>query len=99
MTPERLAEIEAMERAASGPEWESYDSPEHWSLHVKGFPFQVLKAVKHDPRYAEYWPNAADGEFIVGARKAVPELIAEVKRLNAELRESLGLMDPQEETS
>ncbi len=35
---------------------------------------QILKAPKRNTPYAEYWPDPADGEFIVRARTDLPAL-------------------------
>lgn len=87
----RLAAIRAyVDAATEGPWW--FDESENcWRLHgVMGrIPAQlsgripeqivnkqILKAPKRGTSYAEYWPDAADAEFIVKARTDLPVLLA-----------------------
>jgi hypothetical protein len=41
---------------------------------------QIVKAAKHDPRYAEYWPSPENAAFIVASRTDVPRLAAALTR-------------------
>jgi hypothetical protein len=101
MADARLAEIRALEAAATeGPWW--FDEDEHcWRLHgVHGripacdpipeqvMNKQILKAPKTGTPYAEYWPDPADAAFIVEARTIVPELLVHIAGLEAELAET-----------
>lgn len=89
-----LAPIIAREAAATRGPWWFNETEQCWVLYgvhaiFEGhgsFPEQViseqvLKAPKIGTPYAEYWPNAADGDFIVNARTDVKNLINEVLRL------------------
>ena len=60
MTPERFAEIRTRHASASHGPYESQQYEDAWSLHVKGSPFQILKAPTHHPTLAAYWPSPAD---------------------------------------
>lgn len=96
MSDERIEEIVAMERAATNAPWWFDESDLCWRLHgtwgwtpeqldgkIPAQPVnkQILKAPKKGTTMAEYWPDEADAAFIIGARTAVPELLAEIKRL------------------
>lgn len=97
MNEERLAELEALEQAATEAPWWFDESDLCWRLHgvawrtkdSEGLPSQIvnkqiLKAPKRGTTMAEYWPDKADAAFIVGAREGMKELLAEVRRLQAE---------------
>lgn len=93
MTPERFEEIARMEaEATEGPWWED-DRETTWTLHGVGWRTsqgeivnkQLIKARKEDERFMPYWPGPLDSNFIVGARTAVPELLAEVRYLQTKL--------------
>lgn len=90
MTPERWARIVELERAATPGPWESRDTPDHWSLHMEGGPFQILKAPKKGTPYAEYWPDLPTGDFITESRTMVSELIREVTRRGNEIDQLRG---------
>jgi hypothetical protein len=68
------------EQAATPAPWETEDSESCWKLFgaVRPYahPLQLIKAPKRDTPYAEYWPGAADSDFIVAARTAMPALLA-----------------------
>jgi hypothetical protein len=85
MTSERWAYIVRLDKEAVPGPWEAYDAPDHWSLHVKGAPFQILKAPKRNTPYAEYWPDLVTGDFIAQSRTMVTDLTQEVARLREEL--------------
>lgn len=42
---------------------------------------QILKAPKHGTPYAEYWPNAADGAWIIAMNPLVGPLLADAMEL------------------
>lgn len=64
----------------TGTPWYSDDDENCWRLHGRftdwpgevgtGPSMQILKAPKHGTPYAEYWPSAPDGEWIVFASPA-----------------------------
>ncbi len=105
MSEERLAEITARHAAATEGPWWFDESANCWRLHGIGGRMpsvpslnigeqtvnkQILKAPKHGTPYAEYWPDPEDAELIVNAWVDERDLLAEVKRLRAEARLSLG---------
>ena len=107
MSDARLAEIRAREAAATPAPWWFDEDDRVWRLHGHGavhprrilgiipeqaITYQILKAAKRDTPYAEYWPNEADGAFIVNSRVDVPDLLAEVDRLRAMVLETSGDM-------
>jgi hypothetical protein len=89
-----LEAIKAAAAAATPGPWWSDESENCWRLHGVAFVVppqpdglipeqqvgsQILKAPKHGTPYAEYWPNAADAEFITGAREFVPRLVSAIE--------------------
>lgn len=93
--PLDLDAIKARADAATPGPWWSDESDMCWRLHgvagripaqMDGFipeqivNHQILKAPKKGTTQAEYWPNAADAEFITHAREDVPALIAELEQ-------------------
>lgn len=89
----RVAQIRARTEAATPGPWWADETRECWRLHGAAFTVpaqgevpgqvmnrQILKAPKCGTPYAEYWPGAADAEFIVMARDDVPFLLAELER-------------------
>lgn len=94
MSDDRLQEIRAREQAATDGPWWFDEDETTWRLHgvhaMLPGPFgdqvvnhQILKAPKKGTPYAEYWPNEADGAFIVHSRQDVKDLLALVDRLRA----------------
>lgn len=104
MPDTRLAEIREREAAATPGPWWSDEDDRCWRLHgvdavlpspSAGLPDQIvnrqiLKAPKRDTPYAEYWPDEADGAFIVHSRVDVRDLLAEVDRLRDRLADLEG---------
>lgn len=83
MTEERLAALEALCQQAEKEPWHTDSSPYNESA-----PFMVRTA--NGWVVAEGMTHVMDAEFIAYARTALPELLAEVRRLkadNARLRE------------
>ena len=74
MTPERLAEIEARAEAATEGPWEAWDRGIGFEVHVNA---ECLNS-----EFRETF-RQADAEFIAAARTDVPDLLAEVRRLQA----------------
>lgn len=72
MSPERLAEFEAVEAAASAGPWVSHGWTADGPQSVDGCSELMISVDVGDP---------ADAAFIAMARNAIPELIAEVRRL------------------
>jgi hypothetical protein len=87
MTPERFAEIEALERQTSAAPWEVRTS------YRRGTTTLVMVELIRPPKSGSNAPvvktwkthELADVEFIAESRTAVPELLAEVRRLRREL--------------
>ena len=99
MPDDHFAEIEARHAVATDGPYVSYNTEDAWSLHVKGFPFQILKAPKRHPTLAEYWPDQTDSEFLTHSWADMRDMIAERKRLlieNAELSERATLLSAME---
>ena len=93
LTPARLAEIEAAADAATEGPW--YAQPKYSVLGkrlivAEAGPIRVTADAAH-----EMQPAGDDATFIAMARTAVPELVAEVRRLAAterKLRDALRAM-------
>lgn len=85
MTEEYLAKLERLVRMATPGPWRNgqvEDHPDIPSIHGGNKSTVVVDdRTIHDG----YAVKPADVEFIVAARAAVPELVAEVRRLRAEL--------------
>jgi hypothetical protein len=99
MSDVHFAVIKGRHFSASHGPYESHDTEDAWSLHVKGFPFQILKAPKKHPTMAEYWPRLGDAAFLTHAWQDVADLIRETERLraeNAELSERATLLSALE---
>lgn len=69
LTPDVLRRTAALMRSIAGAAtpgpWTAYDDENHWSLHQRDWPFQILKAPKRGTPYAEYWPDPEDAAQIV----------------------------------
>lgn len=98
MTPERLAEIEARANAATQGPWEAatgalvgddYDEATHvwYRLHSPDRMWQTIGKVLDNELDQT---TIEDAEFIAEARTDVPDLLAEVRRLQA-LAAALGV--------
>lgn len=78
----KLEEIRRRLRELGGTyPWSAYESDLVWVLEARDHPHQILKAPKKGTTYAEYWPNAAEGLFIVSAPEYVELLLTEVDYL------------------
>jgi hypothetical protein len=81
--PERLAEIKARTNEAKPGPWRlGWKSP-HYPNRIKGPDNKtIMSAVCNDPICT---PHEATARFIAAARQDVPDLLAEVERLRAEV--------------
>jgi hypothetical protein len=89
LTEADLAETEALLSAASpGPWFSSVEGRDHWSgnsiILTGGGDIELLTYMPHVTG-PDHEQSIADQDFIAHARQAVPRLIAEVRRLRAEL--------------
>lgn len=83
MTDERLAEIEARANAAT---------PGPWPTPAEaGDPYDERIPVDHEGCQVWPWGSSDDMEFAYKARADVPDLIAEVRRLNVALTAAKAL--------
>lgn len=90
MTPERLAELAALEQAATPGNWRiGYGGPaDNWEwagavlTTLDGRPLTLMQGNIHLKRESE-----ANAAFIAAARIAIPELIADRKEMLAEVQE------------
>ena len=85
---ENLERIRARHTSASHGPYVSQETEDAWSLHVKGFPFQILKAPKHHPILAEYWPVPGDAAFLTHSWQDVADLLAMVDTLTEHLHQA-----------
>lgn len=96
-----------LKAATPGPWW--FDEDENvWRLHGVAARFdnppfaetvvnkQILKAPKANTPYAEYWPDAADADFIAHAWADVTWLLQECDRLASALE--VALTSPTKDT-
>ena len=83
MTPERLAEIEArVEDATEGP-WHAWDRGIGYELHLgAAAKCGQIRCEDVNGEFRETFKRA-DAAFIAAARTDVPDLLAEVRRLQA----------------
>lgn len=82
MTDDRLTELAALAEAAMPPEWEVQRFPgrsDVWSVAINEPVCQLC--------------SPEDATFIAAAREAVPELLAEVRRMRADLQYNAEVMD------
>lgn len=89
MTPERLAEIEAREKAATAAPW-TREKP--GICPQTGFREGVAVAATLGNQMIYAHPPggqfpSADANFIAHARQDIPDLVAEVRRLRAALEQ------------
>lgn len=85
MTPERLAEIEALVAAATPGPWSDCGDGD-----ILGDNDEIIVGTTiflRNPSESDREYRLKDAGFIAAARTAVPELLAEVRRLEAELAE------------
>ena len=90
MTEERIAALEAMCQEAEKEPWHTDSSPYNESA-----PFMVR--TPNGWVVAEGITHVMDAEFIAYARTALPELLAEVRRLQAEKAKLWAFADEVEE--
>jgi hypothetical protein len=95
-----LAAIQARTDAATEGDWWIEDSDTTWVLQGVAFRIagdgawpeqivnkQILKAPKSGTPYAEYWPDAADAEFIAHARTDIPYLLAALSEARSRIEQ------------
>lgn len=82
--PDQIAEWKRLEAGATrGPWWQrSHDTPNPPTPEATEL--SKLLCFFNDEGEPRFWDWMHDGAFVVAAREAVPELIAEVERLQAE---------------
>lgn len=80
MTEQELAELGALANAATPPPWEAENDVGTGILSA------MLGGGPHMMAFGDVW-TFADAAFIAAARTAVPELIAEVRRLRGLLED------------
>lgn len=95
MTTERLDEIGARTRAATEGPWTAWDSGYGYHIGVGdlgegGQPVRLLPARILPEGTRTDIGRRGDAEFIAAARRDVPDLLAEVERLRAELGDLRG---------
>lgn len=84
-------------KAVAGP-WMSDDNDLTWSLHMRDWPMQILKAPKNHkcPNYAEYWPDADTGRYITewhpGVALAVADLLDVVRQTTPTPENGVGML-------
>lgn len=91
MTEAELAAIEERANAATPGPWVAEPARGKWSdgethcagIHVAGESWNEIVTTDG----GVYGPNWPDAQFIAAARSDIPALVAEVKRLRAELAE------------
>lgn len=86
MSDEKLAKLQALSDAATSPPWEAENSL--WT----GRPYNLqvphtVNGVEVHPlvlgKWSDWAPSQEDMAVLVAARNALPELLAEVRRLRA----------------
>ena len=87
VTPEALARLEAMEKAATPRPWHVHGEHVHAAYdNSEGRLQHHAVAVTHDlnaGRYGNEGTKATNAALILAARNALPDLIAEIRRLRA----------------
>ena len=93
VTPEALARLEAMEKAATPRPWHVHGEHVHAAYdNSEGRLQHHAVAVTHDlnaGRYGNEGTKATNAALILAARNALPDLIAEIRRLRASVNEAI----------
>lgn len=86
MSDEKLAELQTLSDAATPPPWEAENSlwtGQPYNLQVP----HTVNGVEVHPlvlgKWSDWAPSREDMAVLVAARNALPELLAEVRRLRA----------------
>jgi len=89
LTDARLAELEALCKAATPGPWFPWESPKSCQLVNTGLRGEPSICMCYDHTKNDEYDAAPNADFIAAARTALPEALAEVRRLaadNARLR-------------
>ena len=92
MTEQELAEIRQRANAATPGPWKNFKTGYTKNGRTDGEALECVKNLEGDITFAI---DAVDADFIAHARQDIPDLLAEVKRLNevnARLRAEIELM-------
>lgn len=82
MTPDRLAEIEARANAATKGPWEVHDGNSWRRIGVQ-FGGSVIEPIKQRDGHPDLHARREDLELAAHSRADIPDLIAEIRRLNS----------------